>query len=98
MNISNIVVEDTWISAKIGAELSESDGIIFKNVTVKAETGAPLLLNNVKNMTVSGFNGIGKESFDVDIKGKNTKRLSLPSSLKSKAGESVKLSEIKKVK
>ena len=98
MNISNIVVEDTWISAKIGAELSESDGIIFKNVTVKAETGAPLLLNNVKNMSVSGFKGIGKEGFDVDIKGKNTKSLSLPASLKSKTGDNVKLSEIKKVK
>jgi hypothetical protein len=98
MNISNIVVEDTWISAKIGAELSESNGIIFKNVTVKAETGAPLLLNNVKNMSVSGFKGIGKESFDVDIKGKNTKSISLPVSLRNKVSENVKLSEIKKVK
>ena len=49
MNITNINVEDAWFTATYGAELSEADGVNFKNVNIVAEKGEPLLMNNVKN-------------------------------------------------
>lgn len=49
MNIANINVENAVISAEYGAELSESDGVVFKNVRVTPRKGEPLVLNNVKN-------------------------------------------------
>lgn len=52
MNIENINLENAFITARYGAELSESKDVIFKNVTVIAEEGPAYLFNNVKN-----FNG-----------------------------------------
>ncbi|MDR0546768.1 MAG: glycoside hydrolase family 28 protein [Dysgonamonadaceae bacterium] len=49
MNITNINVENAIVSSKIGAELSESDGVNFKNVRITTEQGQPITLNNVKN-------------------------------------------------
>jgi polygalacturonase len=55
MNIDNVRVEDALVTAKTGAELSESRNIVFRNVTVLPETGPALLLNNVKDMTINNF-------------------------------------------
>ncbi len=55
MNITNINVENAIIEARSGAELSESDGIRFKNVTVIPKKGPALKLNNVKNFDAVGF-------------------------------------------
>ncbi len=49
MNITNINVENATITAKFGAELSEADGVKFKNVKITAKEGKPVILNNVKN-------------------------------------------------
>jgi polygalacturonase len=54
MNISNIHLEDVHITALYGAELSETDGVQFKNVHIKALTGETCILRNVKNLTVDG--------------------------------------------
>ena len=49
MNITNINVENSLFEATYGAELSESDGVTFKNVKVIAKQGEPLVMRNVKN-------------------------------------------------
>lgn len=49
MNITNINVENTTISAKYGATLSESTGVNFKNVHIMPEKGQALILKNVKD-------------------------------------------------
>jgi polygalacturonase len=55
MNITNIEVENAFITSQTGAELSESKDIRFKNVTIIPKEGPALLLNNVKNMKVDEF-------------------------------------------
>ncbi len=50
MNITNINIENCSITAKIGVELREADGITMKNVYVAAENGPALTLRNVKNL------------------------------------------------
>ena len=49
MNITNINVENSEFSSLLGAELSESDGVKFKNVKIVQQKGERLILNNVKN-------------------------------------------------
>jgi hypothetical protein len=49
MNIENIRLENAFITARYGAELSEAKDIVFDNVTVIAEEGPFYILNNVKN-------------------------------------------------
>ncbi|MCW1736093.1 glycoside hydrolase family 28 protein [Anaerorudis cellulosivorans] len=49
MNIENIRLENAFITARYGAELSEAKDIVFDNVTVIAEEGPSYILNNVKN-------------------------------------------------
>lgn len=49
MNIENINVENAFITAEYGAELSESTDIDFKNVTIIPQKGPAYLFNNVKN-------------------------------------------------
>jgi polygalacturonase len=49
MNITNINVENAIFSARFGAELSESDGVKFKNIEIIQQEGERLVLRNVKN-------------------------------------------------
>ena len=81
MNISNINVENTTITATIGAELKESDGIIFRNVEILPQKGAALILNNVKNLKVVDFKYPDSLKEIVKISGKKTKNIDLPSSI-----------------
>ena len=77
MNISGIHLENTCITAKFGAELSESQNITFRNVTVIPEKGPALLLNNVKNMQVSNFHS-PDSAIAVQITGTRNKNIELP--------------------
>ena len=52
MNITNINVENAWITATYGAELSEADGVNFKNVNIVAVEGEPIKQKNVKNFRI----------------------------------------------
>ena len=54
MKISNIHVENMEITAKLGAELSEVDGVQFKNVRIKPVSGKTYLLRNVLNFKLDG--------------------------------------------
>lgn len=49
-NISNIVVEDSEISAAKGADLRYSDGIVLKNVSVKPSEGKAYSFANCSNV------------------------------------------------
>ena len=81
MNISNINVENAYISAQLGAELSESDGITFKNLTVIPSEGPALILNNVKNMEVTGLSYPESLSSVAKITGDRNSNINLPSDI-----------------
>jgi len=55
MKISNINIENTIITSKIGAMICESDGIKFKNVHIIQQSGAALTLQNVSNFELKDF-------------------------------------------
>ncbi len=55
MNIENINLENAFITARYGAEFSESKDISLKNVHVIPEEGAAYLFNNVKNFKAEGL-------------------------------------------
>jgi polygalacturonase len=81
MNISNINVENVTISAMLGAEIVESDNIRFKNIHIIPETGAALILRNVKNFEIEEFKYPSGLEEVVKIEGE-TDNISLPPSLK----------------
>ena len=78
MNISNINVENATISAKLGAEIVESDGINLKNVTVIPAQGPAFKLNNVKNFNASDLKYPSDLKQPFVITGDKTKNISLP--------------------
>jgi polygalacturonase len=82
MNIKNIVVEKTSISSRFGAELSESDGIEFRDVVIYPAEGSPLKLNNVKNMVVRSAVNTDNSKATVEIAGSSTKGIVLPQATK----------------
>lgn len=81
MNIENINVENAFISATYGAELVESKGITFKNVHVIPKDGAALILKDVKNVDISGFEYPQSLTNVVSISGDN-QNINLPTSIK----------------
>lgn len=84
MNIKNIVVEKAFISSKFGAELSESDGVEFRDVKIYPAEGSPLKLNNVRNMTLRDAVNSDNSKSIVEISGSSTKGIVLPGSTKVK--------------
>jgi polygalacturonase len=75
MNITNINVENAIITSQIGAELSESDGIKFTNVTIVPQKGPALKLNNVKNFDATGFYYPDSLSVPVTVSGLKSKNI-----------------------
>lgn len=86
MNLSNINVENATISAKLGAEIVESDGINFKNVTIIPTQGPAFSLNNVKNFSASELNYPSELKQVFFITGDKTKNISLPLKIENKNG------------
>jgi polygalacturonase len=78
MNISNINLENAVITSKLGAELVETDGIRFKNVTVNPAQGAAFILKNVKNFLATELKYPAGLQQPIIIKGVNTKNITLP--------------------
>ena len=73
MNIENINLENAFITAKYGAELSESKDINFKNVTVIASQGAAFIFYNVKDFHGENISFDTKKTNDIfDISGSKT--------------------------
>lgn len=81
MNIANINVENAYITAKFGAELSESKDISFKNVTVIPAEGSALILNNVKNVDIDNFSTDQTLKTIVTITGNRNENIQLPKSI-----------------
>ncbi|QIK53315.1 glycoside hydrolase family 28 protein [Dysgonomonas sp. HDW5B] len=83
MNITNINLENTTITSTFGGELSESDGITFKNVKIIPKEGPALILNNVKNMDATGLTYPDSLKEVVKITGKINGKIALPKMLKA---------------
>jgi polygalacturonase len=76
-NIININVENAIITSQIGAEISESEQIHFKNVSITPQSGPALILNNVKKMKAEAFTYPNTLTNAVVIKGENSKDIQL---------------------
>lgn len=55
MNVEHVVVENTQIYAQTGARINESSDVVLRNVRIIPEQGPALQLNNVRNLSVEGF-------------------------------------------
>lgn len=71
MNISNIHVTNALLSSEVGAELSESDGIVLKNIRVVPKTGPAFIFNNVKNLKAEQLIYPDKSEKSIVMKGNN---------------------------
>lgn len=80
MNISNINVENAFITSQFGVLLSESDGVKFKNIHITPHTGAALTLQNVKNFELNDFTYPDSLVQVIRIEGKST-NIQLPDSI-----------------
>ena len=85
MNISNINLENAVITSKLGAELVESDGVKFTNVTVLPTEGAAFILKNVKNFTAKGLKYPAGLQQPFEINGVKTKNIVLPLTTENKS-------------
>lgn len=78
MNIEDIYLENAFITARYGAEFSESKNINLKKVTVISEDGPAYLFNNVKNFKAEDLGYKKSEtSLAAQITGKGTIDLDL---------------------
>lgn len=80
MKITDINVEDVIISATLGAEIVESEGVNLKNVKIIPKEGPALILRNVNNMELVDFKYPLTLKEVVNISGE-TKNIKLPASL-----------------
>lgn len=87
MNIDNINIQNTIITAKKGAELSEAKNINFENVMIYTENSPALMLNNIKNLKASDLKYSENVKTVVEIRGIDNKDIQLPESLKSKTNK-----------
>ena len=56
MNVERVTVENAKIYAQTGAQINESSEVVLRNVSVVAEEGPALMLNNVKHLKTDNFN------------------------------------------
>jgi len=85
MNISNINLENAVITSKLGAELVESDGVKFTNVTVLPTEGAAFILKNVKNFSAKNLKYPTDLKQPFEINGVKTKNIILPVTSENKS-------------
>lgn len=55
MNIENINVSNVWITSKVGAQLTESKDICFRNINIVPAKGPALILHNISNFSGEGI-------------------------------------------
>ena len=56
-NIHGIVIEDVFVTSKIGGEIAESDHIKLNNVTIHPAEGPALIIRNCKEVNLGDFKG-----------------------------------------
>lgn len=83
MNISGINIENTVISSKSGAELTDAQDVNFKNVRIYSQNAPTLILTDVKNMKVTDFKYSDNIDNPVKIQGSKSENIMLPESLKA---------------
>lgn len=77
MNIQNIHVTNSQISAEYGAELVESDGVVFKNIEVIPQNGAAFILKNVKNFKASKLIYPHEITNPIQVSGNNSRNIDI---------------------
>ncbi len=77
MNIRNLRIEDSTITATYGAELRESEKIIFKNVRLNVKEGAALKLENVKDFTASDLSYEATTAEAVSVNGERSRNINI---------------------
>lgn len=77
MNIENINLENAFITAKYGAELSESKGINFDNVTVIPQEGPAFILNNVKQFKAEDLSADNRKKDILEVRGEKTEDIQI---------------------
>jgi len=81
MNIENINIENAVITSKLGAELSESQSIKLKNVTIIPNEGPSLTLSNVKDVKINNLNVPDSLQTIVKITGSRNMNIELPENI-----------------
>lgn len=81
MNIENINVSNVFITAKLGAELVESENITFNNVNIQTSKSPAFVFKNVKDFKGTDLKYNEKLKEVVNILGQNTKDISLPETI-----------------
>ncbi len=76
-NVSNIVVENSSIEASTGAQINESTGVVLRNVKITPRTGPALMVNNVKELTVEGFDAPDDLPVVMEVTGSRTEGISI---------------------
>ncbi|MDD4990860.1 MAG: glycoside hydrolase family 28 protein [Paludibacter sp.] len=77
MNIMNVQIKNSKISSRLGAEIVESDGVIFDNVEIIPKEGAALILDDVKNFKMEGTIYPGYLKNPIEVKGKNSRNIKI---------------------
>jgi len=75
MNIQHIQLKNCSFSANLGAELSESSGIVLENIEILPEKGPAILLNNVKELKAMDIGYPENISIPIEVKGKYSKNI-----------------------
>lgn len=55
--IQNITIEDVVITSQLGGEITESENITFKNVTINQQGGAGMVIKNCSGVHLDDFKG-----------------------------------------
>ncbi|MDR2917688.1 MAG: glycoside hydrolase family 28 protein [Tannerella sp.] len=84
MNIDHIEVSNAVIKANLGAEISESQHIRLKDVTIIPAAGPALILNNVKDIKVENFSVPDRLENIVKISGNRNQDIELPENMNEK--------------
>lgn len=73
MKVSNIQIENVYVTSTYGAELNNSKDIAFKNVYIQPALGPVLILNNVENFKAENFTFPNNLQNPVELKGNSNK-------------------------
>jgi polygalacturonase len=76
MNITDVTAENIVISSALGAEISESDGVVFRDIRIMAATGPDFLLHNVKNIRIE--NPSTSPIVTVSVSGDSSENIQIP--------------------
>jgi polygalacturonase len=84
MNLSNITVENVFMSSKLGLSCSDADHVILKNINLEIASGDGVEIKNCKHVELENFKCTGIFNKQVTISGQKTASIRL-----SKNGEKV---------